>query len=341
VRILFIGSTLRGYLSLKALIDAGAEIAGVISLQQDEHEVQRYEVPIQELAQSRGIPHYLTQWMKDRDYPRWLLNEIRPDIAFVIGCRILIPPEIYGIPPLGTLAVHDSLLPRYRGFAPLNWSILNGETETGVTLFYLDERMDGGDIVLQKSVPIGPRATAAMVYELVCKATVDVLLEAYPALVSGTSSRTPQDYQAGSFTCSRTPADGEIAWNQPTREIFNKIRALAWPYPGAFTFYETRKLTVWQAVPVEDAPDYAGRIPGRVIAVSKSTGTVDVLTGDGVLRILEVQHSAEEKTPAAVAIRSIRTTLGLHSSELLARIAVLEDSLRGAEAKDESGQRSG
>jgi methionyl-tRNA formyltransferase len=328
VRILYIGSTLRGYRSLKALVDAGFDIAGIISLQQDEHEVERYEGPIRELAEQRGIPHHLTKWMKDRDYVRWIREEIRPDIAFVIGCRILIPPAIYMIPPMGTLAVHDSLLPHYRGFAPLNWAILNGEDSGGVTLFYLDEKMDGGDIVLQKSIPITDTDIAPAVYEKICDATIDVILEAAAALAAGTAQRISQDYNTGSFTCSRTPIDGEIDWSQTTREIFNKVRALAWPYPGAFTFHNNRKLFIWQAVPVDPAPCYVGRIPGRVIGLSKETGAVDVLTGDGILRLREVQLPAGEKSPAADIIKSVRTTLGLRSSDLLAQVEALEEALR-------------
>ncbi len=319
---------MRGYRSLKALIDAGFEIAGVISLQQDEHEANRYEGPIQQLAAERGIPHHLTKWMKDRDYAQWIRDELRPDIGFIIGCRILIPASIYTIPPMGTLAVHDSFLPEYRGFAPLNWAILNGEDSGGVTLFYLDEKMDGGDIVMQKRVPITPTEDAPAVYEKICDATLDVLLEAAAALTGGTAPRIPQNYSAGSFTCSRTPLDGEIDWSRTTREIYNKVRALAWPYPGAFTFYNNRKLFVWKAVPVTPAPCYAGRIPGRVIGFSKESGTVDVLTGDGVLRIGEVQLAAGEKSPAAEVIKSIRTTLGLHAADLLAQIEALEQALR-------------
>jgi methionyl-tRNA formyltransferase len=335
VRILYIGSTMRGYRSLRALVDAGFEIAGIISLQQDEHEVQRYEQPIQELAAQHGIPHHLTKWMKDRDYAKWIREEVRPDIGLIIGCRILIPPAIYTIPPMGTLAVHDSFLPEYRGFAPLNWAILNGEERGGVTLFYLDERMDGGDIVQQKSIPIEPTEDAPAFYEKICDATIEIILEAAAALSAGTAQRIPQDYHAGSFTCSRTPIDGEIDWSRTTREVFNKVRALAWPYPGAFTFHNNRKLLIWKAALVNPAPYYVGRIPGRVIGFSKENGTADVLTGNGILRIAEVQLAGEDKCPAAGILKSVKTTLGLHASDLLAQIEVLEQALQ--QRKAESG----
>lgn len=324
MRTLFIGGTKRGYLTLRALVDGGADVVGIVSLQQDEHEVERYEEPIRALAEEFDIPHYETKWMKDRDYAELISKEIQPDIAFVVGCRILIPKEIYQIPLLGTLAVHDSLLPEYRGFAPLNWSILNGEDHTGVTLFYLSELMDGGDIVAQKPVPIGPDDTAPVVYERVCQATVDLVLEAYPLLAQGSVPRIKQDYPTGSFTCSRTPADGMIYWSKPTIAIYNRVRALTYPYPGAFTYYEGKKLMVWKAKPLSNPSYYAGRIPGRVISISKSDGYVDVLTGDGVLRIFEVQFDGEDRTAAANVIRSVRSTLGLRAVDLLDRIQALE-----------------
>ncbi len=180
MNILFIGGTKRGYLTVKALLEQGARVAGIVSLMQDAHEVERFEQPIEQLAQAHNVPHYLSKALKERDYRKLIAAEIKPDVAFVVGCRILLPESIYGIPRLGTLAVHDSLLPNYRGFAPLNWAVLNGEKQTGVTLFYLDERMDGGDIVGQRAVSIPPTATAAEVYENICTQTVGLVLEAAP-----------------------------------------------------------------------------------------------------------------------------------------------------------------
>ena len=127
----------------------------------------------------------------------------------------------------GMLAVHDSLLPEYRGFAPLNWSIVNGEDHVGATLFYLSERMDGGDIVAQKSIPLNKVDAAPDVYKQICQITVELIQESIPLLLRGTASRLPQDYTAGSFTCSRTPGDGYIHWERSTAVIHDQIRGLA------------------------------------------------------------------------------------------------------------------
>ena len=324
MKVLFIGSTKRGYLALKALAETDASITGIISLLQDEHENERYEEKIKDFANYTNVPLCETKWMKDQDYAKLILTQFKPDIAFVVGCRILIHKDIYTIPRYGTLAVHDSLLPEYRGFAPLNWSLINGEDHSGVTLFYLNERMDGGDIVAQKRIPIEPDDTAPVVYERVCKATVDVVIEGFAKLWEGKPSRIKQDYSLGSFTCSRVPADGFIDWSNSTTTIYNQVRALAYPYPGAFTYFNVNKLTVWRAHPVTPAPRYVGSAPGRVINVSRTEGSIEVLTGDGVLKIFEVQLEGEQSTMASNVVQSVRATLGLQVSEVLERLLKLE-----------------
>ena len=329
MRTLFIGSTKRGYQTLGALIDQRANIVGVISLRQDEHEKDRYEEPIRRLAGRHDIPLYETRWMKDRPYPEIIAREIRPDLIVVVGCRILLPRDVYEIPPRGTVAVHDSLLPEYRGFAPLNWSIINGEDHTGVTLFYLNDSMDCGDIIAQARVPMNPADTAPQVYDRVCQATIDLLVAAYPLLSDGTAPRRPQLEHEGSVTCRRTPDDGVIDWNRPTRDIANLIRGLTSPYPGAFTFYDGRRLTIWRAEAVEPAPQYVGRIAGAVTGISKAEGYVDVLTGDGVLRLFEVERQGESRSDAARVITSIRAKLGIDVADLLKRMQILEAQAAG------------
>ena len=325
MRTLFIGGTKRGYLALNALLESRANVVGVISLRQDDHERERYEEPIRALAGRHGIPLCETKWMKDRDYPRWIAGELEADIAIIVGCRILLRKEVYEAPRRGSLAVHDSLLPEYRGFAPLNWSIINGEDHTGVTLFQVSESMDGGDIVAQRRVPIRSHDTAPEVYERVCQATVDMILETYPSLVNGTAISLPQSLTAGSLACSRTPLDGMIEWTMSTKAIYDLVRGLAYPYPGAYTVFNGKKLTIWRAEPVETVR-IAGRIPGRVIGVDKSQGCVDVLTGDGVLRVNDVEF-ANDRHRASDIITSVRATLGLRPADLLARIEALEAEL--------------
>jgi methionyl-tRNA formyltransferase len=311
MKILFIVGTKRGYLALKVAMEQGVEVCGVISLKQDAHESERFEDCIRGLASDAGIPCYETKWMKEQDYAEIVKKELKPDAAFVVGARIMIPESICQTIPRGVFAAHDSMLPQYRGFAPLNWAILNGEASTGVTIFYLDKKVDAGDIVAQESVDIGPDDTASKVYERVCQVTIDLILSSIEHLESGDLFRTKQDESLATYTCSRVPADGLIDWSLPTLEIYNLIRGLTYPYPGAFTFLNRNKLYVWESRPVSDAPRYAGRIPGRVVGIENFSGTVDVLTGDGILRLAVVELAEKERCPAADVIRSIRDTLGV------------------------------
>lgn len=323
MRTLFIGGTKRGYLTLRSLVDGGADIVGVFSMQQDAHEQDRYEQHIRELAEAHQIPLYETKFLKDRDYGS-IAKELRPDVCFVVGCRVRIDKSVYEIPARGCLAVHDSLLPEYRGFAPINWSLINGEDHVGVSLFHLNETVDGGDLVSQERVQVDADDTAAEVYERVCSATIRLIRDAFPKIAAGTAPRTPQNPEAGSFTCARTPDDGLIDWSRPTLEIYNLIRALGRPYPGAFTYLRGRRLTIWGARPVIDGPIYVGRVPGRVVQRYPTEGSVDVLTGDGVLRIEVVESTGEDgPAPASSVLRSIRDTLGLHLTDLLASLHAL------------------
>ena len=277
----------------------------------------------------KGLPY--------QNYTHLIAQEITPDIALVVGVRILIPEAICNLPPKGILGVHDSLLPSYRGFSPLNWSILNGESQTGVTLFFLNQKMDAGDIVGHKRVTIGPDETAPEVYEKVCNATVELVLEQFLRLEQGAAERMVQDERRATYTCARTPQDGMIDWNRPTREIYNRIRALTYPYPGAFTFLGQTKVPIWKAKPLENSPAYVGRIPGRVIRRSEIEGYADVLTGDGILRILTVQQDMDLKpVPASQLFRSVRLTLGLSPEDLLGRIKILETKLQ-----EKNGKRLG
>ena len=334
MRTLFIGGTKRGYLTVKSLVESGAEIVGILSLKQDEHERERYELPMRALATMNGISFKETKWIKKEEIADWIDQEVRPDLALVVGCRVLLPKEIYEMPPRGTLAVHDSLLPANRGFAPLNWSIINGQDHTGVTLFYINEGVDAGDVLGQKRVAIDGSDTGPAVYERVCQATVDLVLETYPRLANNTAIAVPQDASRATFLCSRTPLDGLIDWTSDTIEIYNQVRALTYPYPGAFTFYGGKKLIVWRAEPIDSSPVYAGRIPGRVVDVNKQRGSIDVLTRDGAIRIFEVDYDGRGTNAAAQVITSVRATLGMRQSDLLARIEALETQLAALEGSD-------
>lgn len=274
-------------------------------LEEDPHEHERHSTEIAALCAAHGVPFKVTKKVSRSEVDAIL--EVRPQLIAVMGWRTIIPKEVLAIPPMGAVALHDSLLPRYRGFAPINWAIVNGEAETGVSLFYLDEGVDSGPVIAQERITIGPDETAADIYAKVTDASVALMARHIPDLVRERADARPQDASQATFTCSRTPDDGRIEWSAGTRTVYDLIRALAYPYPGAYTFLDGRRLTIWRARPV-DALRYVGRVPGRVVALGPDG--VDVLTGDGIIRLLEVQLAGQERVAAGQVIRSVRATLG-------------------------------
>jgi methionyl-tRNA formyltransferase len=229
--------------------------------------------------------------------------------------------------------VHYAALPRYRGRANVNWAILNGEPETAITIHAIAAGLDNGNILFQRAVAIGPDDTAADIYCALNEIQREVLGETVARYLDGFPG-VPQNESESTYGCSRIPADGEIDWSESTDRIYALIRALSPPYPGAHSYLETRRITIARASPVRDGRRYAGRIPGRVVGRSRTDGHVDVLTGDGTLRIHEVIVDEDGETiPASAVITSTRQTLGLRSSDLLTRIEELERRLKAVTEK--------
>lgn len=221
--------------------------------------------------------------------------------------------------------VHYSPLPRYRGRANVNWAIINGEREAAITIHRIVPDLDAGNILYQESVEIGQHDTVGHIYSVLNQIQREKLGHTVTRLLDGYEG-TPQDESLATYGCARIPADGEIDWSQPTEKIYALIRALSPPYPGAYTYLEARRITLTTARPV-DAPRYVGRVPGRVVARSTKDTFVDVLSGDGVLRIFEATAEDGRVVPASSIITSTRQTLGLRTADLLLRIEKLEKQL--------------
>jgi methionyl-tRNA formyltransferase len=309
VRTLFVGGTRRGHRVLEGLLGAGESLCGVYGLEQDAHERDRFDEEVRATAERAGVPCTMTRRIGP-ELEREILEVHRPDLVIVVGWRTMVPMTVVGSARLGCVAAHDSLLPRGRGFAPTNWTIILGHEVGGVTLFHMAVDVDAGDIVGQRAVQVHPRMTAPELYAAVTDATVELVLEHLPGLKAGTAPRIVQDHGAATFFCARSPADGVIDWTASTAVIDRLIRGLAFPYPGARTSHEGIEMTVWEAVPVEPAPPYEGRVPGRPAAFHDD-GAVDILTGDGILRVTRVQTSDGAPVAAREIIRSFRTTLGM------------------------------
>jgi methionyl-tRNA formyltransferase len=322
-RHVFIGGRDRGLAWLRWLADRGRLPLAVYCLLEDDHEAEKYSPEIVRLCQRHGVPCQPRRRLRREDEAE--LVRLAPDLTVVMGWRTLLSGRVLAAARFGAVGLHESLLPAYRGFAPVNWAVINGETETGVSLFYMtDTGIDDGDVVAQARVPIGPDATAHDVYRQTARASLELLQTHFDQLLDGGAPRARQDETRASYTCARTPGDGLIDWAAGTRVIHNLVRGLARPYPGALTYHAGAPLRVWRAEPVADAPPYVGRVPGRVVRVAGPAGPVDVLTGDGVLRVHEVGSNDGATRPAAEVLTSVRTTLGLAPASLTDRVRLLE-----------------
>lgn len=302
---LFLGSR-RGYAVLKKLIAVNAQIAGIMCLVEDPHEEQ-FHPKITEIAQQHSIPIFYSTDIKPADYAT-IITKINPDIVFVIGWRYMINKDAYSLPLRGTLVIHDSLLPAYRGFAPMNWAIINGETQTGVTLFHIADGVDCGPIVDQMATEILLTDTAKTVDEKIITLYEEIITRNLAALANGTAKSTPQDEAAATYTCKRTPADGEINWQASALQIHNLIRALTQPFPGATTTLHGRKVHLWGSTLPSQTLNYVGNIPGRILG--KRDGKIEVLTGHGIIQLTQLQFAGEEIKDAKSFPISVKDTFG-------------------------------
>jgi methionyl-tRNA formyltransferase len=210
-----------------------------------------------------------------------------PDLIFSFYYRSMISEEILSVPRLGAFNMHGSLLPKYRGRVPINWAVLNGEKETGVTLHHMVKRADAGDIVDQEAVLIGSEDTAQDVFRKCVQAARLVLERQLEALEAGTAPRRKQDESQATTFGGRKPEDGRIDWTQSADRIYNLVRAVTSPYPGAFTTVNGKKLLVWWAKPTAAA----GGAPGQIV----STDPLMVATGSGGLELVNYEWDDDDE----------------------------------------------
>ena len=236
----------------------------------------------------------------------WLQNPV--DLILMVNWRYIVPADVYSRAKSGCYVFHDSLLPKYRGFSPTVWAMINGERETGVTLFRIAEDYDTGDIVDQVRVPIGYSDTIATVVENVTSEYVKVAERNFANLLDGIVECFSQNHAEATYTCKWTLADARIDWQACSRRIYNLIRATTRPYPGAFTYWQGRKLTIWEAALATSARRYVTKAPGRVVD-SHADGSVSVLTGDGIILVRTVQPEGEEPAVAASILKPPSMTL--------------------------------
>jgi methionyl-tRNA formyltransferase len=254
-----------------------------------------------------------------------LVADLNPDGVVVSSYNRVLPESL--LARCRFVNVHYAPLPRYRCRANVNWAIINDEKVVGITIHTISSGLDEGGILFQQLIPIHDDQTVADLYEALNMIQRAQLADAVQRHLDGDVGLSQREKEA-TYGCSRNPEDGEIDWSKSAREVYNLVRALVMPFPGAFTHHAGRRLIIWKAECVEDAPRYEGIIPGRVITISRSRGTVDVLAGTGVVRIHQVQRVGEPPRHAAEVITSVRDTLGLRMLELLSRIEQLEQLIK-------------
>ncbi len=274
-----------GITGLDALEASGFGIRAVFTHDDDPGE-KIWFGSVRAWGERRGIPVFAPAGV---GAPEWRarIAGLSPETIFSFYYRHLIRPEILDLAPAGAYNLHGSLLPAYRGRAPVNWVLVNGETRTGVTLHHMVAKPDAGDIVGQRAVDIAFEDTALSLYRKLCRAATDLLAEALPRIAAGTAPRTPQDLAKGTYFGGRKPADGRIDWNRPARRIYDLVRAVTDPWPGAFGFLPTgQKMIVWWGLPVEAAAALPAADPGIVRIAG---GRVFVTAGEGLLELLEIE----------------------------------------------------
>lgn len=280
-----------------------AEVVAVYTLPHDALRAMSGGVDLEPLAAPHGVPTRRVPSINDAG----VVTEIRqlePDLLVVIGWTRLLSDELLRVPRIATLGFHASLLPKYRGRAPVNWAIINGERETGNTLMVLDPEADTGDIVAQRRIPIEIDDDCATVYAKVSATEVDMLTEALAEIDrTGTLTRRPQEHSEATVMPKRRPEDGLIDWSRTTAELHDWVRALTEPYPGAFTHRGSDVITIWRTAPPDAARDVpaddAPPVPG--VVAHDAEGGVLVGTGDGWLRVLRAEIGTDERRPVDLA----------------------------------------
>src|SRR5215467_4930892 len=293
MRVIFMGTPEFAVPSLEALLKSDDQVVGIIT-QPDRPKGRGQSLtssPIKLIAERERLPLLQPTKMKD---PGFLdaLRAWKPDLITVAAFGRILPPVILHLPPRGCINVHGSLLPKYRGAGPVQWAIINGETETGITTMLMDEGMDTGAILLQERLPINVEDTAGTLSTRLAELGGRLLVETIAKLNAGTLVLRSQDHGQATMAPLLKKEDGAIDWTLPARAIANRIRGLT-PWPGAYTFLKGDRWVICRAVAMDDTPCLA---PGLVEAVTRDA--IHVATGQGILAIKELQPANSRRMPA-------------------------------------------
>ncbi len=283
-RIVFMGTPTFASIILERLFEDGWNVVGAVT-QPDRPRGRGRKVtptPVSQVAQAHGILVLQPKKIRDGVFLEDL-TDLRPDMMVVAAYGRILPADVLALPPLGCYNVHASLLPAYRGPAPVRWAIINGEETTGITFFRMDEGMDTGDMLASHPLAIGPTETAGMLTERLARLAARTITPALVDIVAGNARFVPQEHEKATVVPILKKGDGLIDWGLSAESIRNRIRGLD-PWPGAFTFWRGKRLRLWEA---EASGDGTGGKPGEILSVANDGVTVG--TSEGTLCLKSVQ----------------------------------------------------
>jgi len=308
MKIVFFGTSKFAVSALKKLASSGYAVAAVVT-QPDKKSGRSLKVsasPVKKEAKRLHLPIYQPQDISEKAFFD-KLKKNDADFFVVVGFGTILSKDILDIPKVCSLNVHASLLPKYRGAAPVNLAIVNGEKKTGVTIIRMNEKMDAGDIVLQKEIAIKSDDTSEVLDAKLAGMGAELLIEAIETIKKGKARFTAQNEKEATFAPKLTKKDGKIDWKLDTKAIIDRIRGLK-PWPGTYTLFEGHALKIISAKP-EDAKDFSRFSPGEVIAPD-DTGDLVIKTGDGAISVLELQLEGKKAMPAELFLRGHRIRAG-------------------------------
>ncbi|MDF2834658.1 MAG: methionyl-tRNA formyltransferase [Paenibacillus sp.] len=319
MRIVFMGTPEFAVPSLRLLSESGYEIAAVVT-QPDRPKGRKKTLtppPVKEAALSLGLPVLQPERMRSAEAVE-AIRELAPELIVTAAYGQILPKAVLDIPRLGCINVHGSLLPKYRGGAPIQRSIINGEAKTGVTIMYMAEGLDTGDMISVIELPIGDEDTSGTMFEKLSLAGAKLLGETLPSIIDGTAKSVAQNDAEATYAPNLTREDERMDWNKSARELFNQVRGLS-PMAGAFTYlggevFKVRSCEVagGKTASVSSGAGTAGQaggaLPGTVIEAG--AGGIVVQTGEGKLLLTEIQPAGKRAMSAAEWLKGARLEAG-------------------------------
>lgn len=312
MKIVFFGTPEFAVPSLRKLRESNHELLAVFS-QPDKPSGRGLSVqptPVRAFARRHGLPVYQPDKIKNNEQMRDLLAALRPDIIVVAAYGKILPKWLLDLPRYGAINVHASLLPKYRGAAPIHWAIINGEKHTGITIMQMEEQLDTGDILIQRAVDINPDETAGDLHDQLSVLGAELLCTALEAIEKGTVKPIKQDPALATFAPMIDRAIGKIDWRRRSDAIHNLIRGVN-PWPGAYTIFKGETLHVWKSRPVAEAPEIGNHKPevGEVIRVDPN-GVVVQCGESTFLSLLEFQRPNRKRLPVGDFINGVKIRVG-------------------------------